>query len=358
VSAATLSGGWLWGAVLPEDRAEVMYHYYEGDDVRVSGPAVEVRKGFAQSVSLHAGYYADTISGASVDVVTTASPYRERRDEESVGVDYLHGDSLISLSYTRSDENDHDADTVDLSVAQEMFGGMSTVTLGYTRGYETVGKVDTDFSEDVDRFQYRLGLSQVLTKRLLVDLSYELITDRGFLNNPYRKVRLRQGSVVTFSESERYPATHTSHTVALTARRYWEPGIAGSIGYRYYRDTWGVDAHTVELDYSQYLGKRWLLDLDYRYYTQTSATFYRDLFDAPLNFMARDKELATFSSHTVGGRITYTFLDHPWRFLDRGTANLAYEYTHFNYDDFTDVRTGDLFDFGANVVQLYLSVWY
>ena len=71
--------------VLPEDRADTLYHLYDGGGVKIDGPSVLVRKGFANKVSVAGQYYVDTISGASVDVVSTASPYTEERTETGVG---------------------------------------------------------------------------------------------------------------------------------------------------------------------------------------------------------------------------------------------------------------------------------
>ena len=75
--------------VLPEDRADVMYHYYDGGGVQIDGPSVLARKKVLQNFSLFGNYYVDTVSSASIDVVTTASPYDEERTEMTAGVDYL-----------------------------------------------------------------------------------------------------------------------------------------------------------------------------------------------------------------------------------------------------------------------------
>jgi hypothetical protein len=64
-------------AILPEDRADVMYHGYDGGGLEVDGPSVLVRKGFNDKVSVWGNYYVDMISSASIDVVATASPYEE-----------------------------------------------------------------------------------------------------------------------------------------------------------------------------------------------------------------------------------------------------------------------------------------
>jgi len=74
-------------AILPEDRFDILYHRYEGDQVTVDGPSILGRKAFGKHTSLFANYYADAVSSASIDVRTYASPYAEDRTEYSVGAD-------------------------------------------------------------------------------------------------------------------------------------------------------------------------------------------------------------------------------------------------------------------------------
>jgi len=42
---------------------------------------------------------------------------------------------------------------------------------------------------------YRVSLSQILTKNSLLGFTFDTITDEGFLNNPYRSVRYRDGPI-------------------------------------------------------------------------------------------------------------------------------------------------------------------
>jgi hypothetical protein len=73
--------------VLPEDRADVLFHSYDGGGVTIQGPSLLMRKQFAGKFSASANYYVDKVSSASIDVVTTASPYEEERTQYSVGLD-------------------------------------------------------------------------------------------------------------------------------------------------------------------------------------------------------------------------------------------------------------------------------
>ena len=340
-------------AVLPEERADGMFHFYDGGGVRVTGPALLVRKNVADKLSVSGSYYADTVSSASIDVVTTASPFKEKRTEYGAGIDYLYNDSLMRLSVSKSNEPDYIADTLSMNFSQDVFGGMTTVSMGYSRGKDTVlENNNASFSDYVNRYQYRLGVSQILTQTLRVNLDYEAITDEGFLNSPYRTARIFGAGV-----PERYPRSRDSQAVALRAFKYLLPGSSVRFEYRYFWDTWDIAANTAEAAYSTYASTPWLVELRYRYYTQNNASFYSDNFTQSQNFMARDKELSTFKSHAIGGKLTYTIQNHP-SFVNKSTLNVAYDHIRFKYVDFTDVRTQTPYAFNANVAQIFLSVWF
>ena len=69
------------GGVLPEDRVDVLLHSFDGGGVTIQGPSLLVRKQFAQKFSVSANYYIDKVQSASIDVITTASPYTEERKQ-------------------------------------------------------------------------------------------------------------------------------------------------------------------------------------------------------------------------------------------------------------------------------------
>ena len=58
------------------------------------------------------------------------------------------------------------------------------------------------------------------------------------------------------------------------------------------------------------------------------------------NFLARDKELSTFNSHSLRFGIRYDMSVAWWDYLERGTVNLHYDYIRINYDDFRNVLEG------------------
>ncbi len=367
--AFQLAPVFVHAAILPEDRADAMYHSYDGGGLTVDGPSILVRKGFKEKVSVWANYYVDMISSASIDVMATASPYSEQRDEKSVGVDYLHGKTSIGLGYTNSEESDYTADTYTFGISQDFFGDLTTLGLSYAVGRDEVRRnFDDEFSDNVDRQSFGLSLSQVMTKNMLLNITYSAITDEGFLNNPYRTVRFEDpSSPIGYSyEPELYPRTKTSSAAAIRSLYYLPYKASIRAEYRYYTDTWGVDAFNAEVGYVHTLPKGITMDVSYRYYSQDAADFYSDLFprQQAQNFLARDKELSTFSSHTFGMGLTYEFGMKLLPFFKKGEINLKADYMLFKYDDFRDVTSGapvgeePLYDFHSTVLRLFFSVYY
>ena len=356
--------------VLPDDRADLMYHYYDGGGVTIDGPSVLVRKKFAEKYAVNASYYVDMVSSASIDVITTASPYKEERTQYGVGFEYLRGKVTYTASFSNSSENDYNADTASLAISQDMFGDLTTVSLYFTRGWDDVTRRgDASFADKVDRRIYGVDVSQIATRNLILGLSFETITEEGFLNNPYRQVRfVDPDSALGYSyEAERYPRTRTGNALAIRGRWYLPYRAAIEGDYRFYTDTWDILGHTAEVSYTQPIFDEWTFDVHARFYTQNSAEFYSDLYPREdfQNFLARDKELASMTSTTLGFGLAYEFKPGRIEFLNKAALNLRYDRIHFAYDDFRDLRvTGvppgaePLYNFDANVIRFFFSGWF
>jgi len=345
----------LHAAVLAEDRTDALYHYYNGGNITIDGPALLVRKSFADDFSATAHYYVDNISSASIDVESYASPYEEHRTEVGTGLDYLYRDTLLNVSYTNSVENDYNANTIGLSVSHEMFYGLTTLNMGFSRGADEIGKsTDPLFNDVVDRVRYHFGVSQVITKKLLVTVDLESISAVGYLNNPYRAVRING----VFGHPEVYPRTRSGLAFATRGLYYLGDNTTMMIGYRFYTDSWGIDSHTIEGRYNHYYNPKILAEYNIRFYTQDQASFYNDDFDTEYVFMARDKEMSNYSNYSLGYKITYELFESSSSFFKRGDINITYNFFQYNYRNFTHYETGDLYSYSANVVSLFYSTRY
>jgi len=357
--------------VLPDDRTDVLYHLYDGGGVEIDGPSILVRKKVAKNVSLVGNYYVDMVSSASIDVVTTASPYTEERKQWSLGADYLRGNTTMRVNYTSSEESDYDASTYSFSVSQDMFGDLTTLTLGYALGDDLVRRSDDpSFERDLDKQMYSIGLTQILTKNLISTLNFETITDEGYLNNPYRSVRYADsGSALGYSfEPELYPNTRTSNAVGVRARYFLPYRAAVEAEYRYFIDTWDIESHTGSLMYIHpwrdftFTGK-------FRYHSQTGAHFYSDLFSRAeaTNFRGRDKELSPLTSYTFKLKAKYEFLNddgNNWGFIKKASVSASLHLLHVDYDNFSDltalqpIGSEPLYKLDADIIQIFFSFWY
>jgi Protein of unknown function (DUF3570) len=338
-------------APLPPDRAEAMYHRYSGGGLTSDGPALLVRKSLADKVSLTGQVYVDAVSNASVDVVTTASPYKERRTEYGLGLEYAVRDANITLGLASSKEPDYRADAFSVDVAQETFGGMTTVNLGFTRGADKVGQKTIGFFDEATHWQYRVGVTQILTPKWLASANLEGISDSGYLGNPYRAARVFGAAV-----PENVPRTRSSR--ALNLRAIGDLGSRDAIrgSYRYFWDNWGVKAHTVEGGYSRYVGESFLLDGFVRYYKQDKASFYSDDAQVQNTYVTRNRQLGTYNGSTLGGKVAYSWKKVPGQYEIK--FNGALEVLRYQYSDYTDLRTGSAYSLSASVLQLFLTANY
>jgi len=336
---------------LPEDNAEALYHLYDGGGVTAQGPALLVRKSLFDKVSLTGSYYVDMVSNASIDVVTTASPFKETRKEYAVGADYAYRDALLSLSYSNSDEPDYKAQGLSIDASQEVFGSMTTVKLGFTRGKDDVGKKDEGFFDYAKHWRYRLGVTQILTPSWLASVNLEAVSDEGFLGSPYRAARVF-GTLVP----ERNPRTRSSRAVKFSAIGEIMPRTSVHADYRYFWDTWDIKAHTFEVGGSRNVGESFLIDGYLRYYKQSAALFYSDNAPVETTYISRNRQLSTFNDITPGVRVTYQYKHVPGQYEIKGHLN--YEYQRYKFSDFTDIRTGQLYSYGAHVLQLLVTATF
>lgn len=370
-------------AVLPDDRADIFYSDYKGGGMNITGESVLVRKKFSEQFAVEANYFVDKVSGASVDVLSTASVIKDERQQKSLSLEYIHDKATYNLAYTNSTERDYISNTTHFAVSQDLFGDLTTVSLGFTNSRNRVGENNGISGIAVKGFStsrsFEGGLSQVVTKDLIAGVALAVITDQGYLANPYRSIRYCAvpGSTVVcaggaLTSEQLYPKTHTSTAVEARAKYYLWYRAAASASYRYYTDSWGILAHTAELQYTHPISNRWILEGRFRYYQQNHASFYSDLFPTVnyQNFQARDQNLAASTNTTVGLKATYAFLPDGWKIFKRGTVTGDVSRIHFKYDDFRDTRdfqtptftgpagTEPLYQFNATVYQIYVSMFF
>jgi hypothetical protein len=365
--------------VLPDDRADLFYSKYGGGGMDITGESATVRKKFTENIAVEANYFIDKVSGASIDVLSQASVIKDTRKQKTGTIEYLHDKTTYTASYISSTERDYVSNTASFSLSQDMFGDLTTVSLGYAKTNDRVGENNgtawvpiIDWLGYAQTSSYTGGISQIITKNFIAGLNLQVITDSGYLANPYRSVRyLDSSNPKGYSlASQVYPDTHTSTAIQVQGKYYLPYRAAVTASYRYYTDTWGVVGNTVELDYTHPIRNLWILEGRARYYKQGAATFYSDLFPFAnaQNFEARDQNLAALDNYTLGAKATYAFLPDGWKFFKRATVTLDISRIRFNYTDFRNIKyygvpqyppgTEPLYYFNATVSQIYISMFF
>ena len=381
--------------VLPDDRTDALYHRYQGGGITIQGPSVLIQKKITDNFAVTGNWYQDYISSASIDVKLSASPYTEKRTQKSGGFEYLHGKSTYSAGIINSSEPDYKSNTTYYSVSQDMFGDLTTLSMTYKRGWDKVyrdlkdaatGRIINDprFGNDdlkgpdipfraSDHRGYSVGISQILSRSLIASFNYEVLTDQGYLANPYRKVLfLSPGVGKGFTLADQvYPNTRTSNAAAIEAKYYLWYRAAVTAQYRYFSDTWGIHAHTAQLGYTHPAWKSWIFDGTFRFYTQNAASFYSDLFPRAnfQNFEARDRELAAFNSFTIGAGASYDFPIPRNRWINKSSLSVRFDHLLIDYKDYRNALligtspeftpgNEPLYKLNANIFQLFASVWF
>src|SRR5882757_1277818 len=126
--------------VLPDNRADVFYSKYSGGGMDITGYSATARAKITENFAVEANYFIDKVSGASVDVLSQASVIKDERKQKSGTLEYLHDKTTYRASYMTSVERDYVSDTASFSLSQNMFGDLTTLTLGFANTHDRVGQ--------------------------------------------------------------------------------------------------------------------------------------------------------------------------------------------------------------------------
>lgn len=159
-----------------------------------------------------------------------------------------------------------------------------------------------DGSKDV--MDAMLGLTQVIDRATLVQLTYSLSRVDGYQTDPYKLVSVVDpvsGAPVD-QLFENRPDARTKHILFGRAKRQLSHG-AVDLSYRFMTDDWGIASHTVELRDRVALGAHGYLQPHLRWYRQSAADFYtRWLSDGAAlpDHATADYRLGEFNAWTFG----------------------------------------------------------
>jgi hypothetical protein len=334
--AVVLTSALVASVAWADDTITFRGNYYREPSTRVVEPTVTLSKDVGAG-NVAAYYLLDAITSASVGAgAATDEPFTELRNEAGVQLTNSWSTPALllrgRLGYRFSHEPDYTAQFVGLGAEAELNDRNTVMSLGYSAGFDDVRRRLANSVVDAGTLRTHFisaAVTQLLSRRWLAAVGYDVALLDGFLQSPYRSVSVGGGAPLR----ETHPDARMRH--ALSARSSYRPARwpASLHGvYRYYRDDWGVRGHTLESRAHVDLPAGVAAKLTYRYYRQGAADFYQTFYASlPANALfTADPKLSAFDSHYGEAELRYG-LDRlaqwqPLAWLRDSSVSLSYGY--------------------------------
>jgi hypothetical protein len=335
--------GWVlgfWGLVQARTlRAEnaVSYKYedYRESDGRISVQShyglIEQDLGPDMHVKLEG--VIDAIAGATPTGQPPATPggpvplteLSDRRKAWSADFSRQFPRVNVALGFANSRESDYVSNGWSLNTLTD-FHEKNTVLLLGAAGTDDDAKVLYQTPTVKKRgLDFIAGITQLLDPRTTVTLNLGYGHSSGYMADPYRvigqRTQIDPGPPPVFlplTYGENRPEVRDKWTVYATVNRAF-PGLRSALeaGYRFYHDSFGTNAHTLDLAWFYKLGSHVVLRPEFRFYDQSAADFYRLTLDGadftPTGrpdpdgpFFSADYRLSAFRATTLGFKAIWT----------------------------------------------------
>ncbi len=246
------------------------------------------------------------VSGKPVQSVTGAS-VKDRRTTSDLRAKRRFGDFSLSVSRTVSNEHDYHSHAYSVQGELDLDQRLTTLALGIGRSDDRIGSsIDAALDEPRGTREYLAGVTQVLSPLSLVESTITVSRGEGWYNDPYKStLTFYPDRVLPLFVTDTRPG-HRNELAWLTRYRRRFPGRNATLqaDYRYFRDDWGIRAHTLELAWQQDFGARWSVRSALRYYTQGAADFYSPVVPRPQPaVLSSDQRLGAFGGLSPSLRV-------------------------------------------------------
>jgi hypothetical protein len=278
--------------------------YADSDHVEVLTPALKgTLNDAASGVSATGSYVLDIVSGASVDIVSTASArWVELRQAADLSIDHKQDDLGFSVSGGVSREPDYLSWSLGATARIELDDDHVTPSIGYSFSHDTAGLRGTPFSVyalELVRHTAQAGVELVLDRSSRLVLLSEAAFELGHQEKPYRFLPVFDSVTAPLIEpgesidsvnaqrlpgriAERVPESRQRFTITADwARRGLHHTLRAN--ERLYADSWGLNASTSDLSWLWDVSSRLTLGPRARFHLQSSVDFWRRAYVAELD---------------------------------------------------------------------------
>jgi len=262
----------------------------------------------------------------------------------------------ITPSVSYSTESDYHSYGGALNYSVALNDKNTTLNAGYSHNSDRV-RDDVFKWRDKDTDDILMGVVQLFSPKSYLTVNGTIGFERGYLADPYRGVMAEENFPQVNPKDaalfpERRPRHRNKQVLFVGWNQFFTP-LNGAVeaSYRFYHDTYGIFAHTVELDWHQKIGKRIVISPMVRYYEQNAADFYYvlvpDFNNLPPAYSA-DYRLSNLQSISGGVNIT-------WRVQKHVSFDVGYlRYVMQGLDDVTSPSAYP----SANVYTVGMRLWF
>src|SRR5690606_27263236 len=168
----------------------------------------------------------------------------------------------------------------------------TTVTFGISGSQDDITSTnDPSLSEDRRNLGAMIGVTQVLTRKAIMQSNLTFKNEDGYLSDPYKLF-------------DRRPQ-HRDALAWLTRLNYYFSSLDSALhsDYRYFRDSWGIIAHMLEFSYYQPIAEGWMIRPHLRFYSQSDAEFFSSTFPPETpeeETFTTDHRLGAFGGFSTG----------------------------------------------------------
>ena len=308
----------------------------------------------------------DTVSGAT----PMGRPPTENRSDWLVEIEEERRAGIVSLAGKKNDYDlsfeiglSDEPDYLSRSYAFNVSRGFAEDTLSVFGGFSYMDdEVDSGVPGGPGLGVVRkqtpeviLGVSRILDPKTFLTLNLTYGRPDGYLSDPYKQIGLTEvlfpgdplrEKEVFYLYPENRPDERETFVAYLEGLRYLEKLNASvETSYRYFKDDSGLEGHTMEIQWFQRVGERFVVRPLFRHYLQQASDFYRISLDGSgitpslqpdgsTPFYSADYRLSKLRTSTYGLKVTYFHredltVDVAWdRYLmsgrDRATSQLVY----------------------------------
>jgi hypothetical protein len=313
------------------------YYYQDGNNGAVTGGIgterlfdasnilmINVPLDSSKSVSLYGGV--DYYTSASTDNIDDNRSSASSEDVRSYAtLSYTHkflprGITLAgNLGF--STEYDYNSVSTGFSIGKEFNEGNSEIifssqifsdqwSLIYPK--ELRGEVSLPTRSRIS-FNNQLTFAQVLSTRVQMVISAEMIYMSGLLSTPFHRVYFNDSET---PDIERLPSQRIKVPIAVKVNYKPSANLAIRSSYRYYTDDFGIRAHTASIELPFEIGDAFTVSPFYRIHQQTAAKYFAP-YQSHLTsetFYSSDFDLSALSSNKIGVMLQYSPLYGIGRF--------------------------------------------